>query len=526
MNRSVAITGMLLLAFGLAVFAWKTAILGLPIVPTDAQGLWRVELEITARGTGRRGSIRVPLPSSDAGQVVFDERSTSERLVFTIRTEDDGRVGVWSGRFSGIHDLVHGFRVQLRPVNPALPQAGESRKPPPELAKRYTTPTSDLPSDDPEVEETLEDLRLPPDSNRVDQLRTIFSFVSDEVATVPTGSDDAVLTLAAREGSARGKTHLLVSLLRAAGVPARVAVGLRLREGVAPATTLWGEAWVDGRWLPMSPVEGFFASRPGDRVRLGTGSADIVQATSVAAVGHRYRALRERLRPEELATMMLPPNPILAKLSLYQLPVATQAVLRALLVMPLGALVVTLFRNIVGVPTFGTFMPVLIAMALRETALGPGLLMVAAVLVIGIFGRLVLERLQLLLVPRLSILLCLVVLSVTLLALLGDGLGERDLTAGVLFPMVILTMLIERFSVTIAEEGIQTALIRAACSVGVAVAVYPLFRSTLAAHLMFGFPELVISTMGVLVLIGGYTGYRASDLLRFRVVARLRGGAA
>lgn len=31
--------------------------------------------------------------------------------------------------------------------------------------------------------------------------------------------------------------------------------------------------------------------------------------------------------------------------------------------LPLGALVVVLFRNVIGVPTFGTFLPALIAAA-------------------------------------------------------------------------------------------------------------------------------------------------------------------
>ena len=94
-----------------------------------------------------------------------------------------------------------------------------------------------------------------------------------------------------------------------------------------------------------------------------------------------------------------------------------------LLLLPLGALVVALFRNVVGVSTFGTFMPVLIALALREVSLVAGLLLVAAVLLLGIVGRLVLERMHLLLVPRLGVLLCAVVLAVTSFALLGREVG-------------------------------------------------------------------------------------------------------
>ena len=37
---------------------------------------------------------------------------------------------------------------------------------------------------------------------------------------------------------------------------------------------------------------------------------------------------------------------------------------------------------------------------------------------------------------------------------------------------------------------------------------------------MFGYPELLLVVMGVLVLIGSYAGYRLTDLVRFRSFAR------
>jgi hypothetical protein len=279
------------------------------------------------------------------------------------------------------------------------------------------------------------------------------------------------------------------------------------------------EARVDGEWVSMSPTDGFFGARPNDLLLLRRASLEIVEATGATAVPHRVHALRERLRPEELAAMMVPPNRALTDVSLYRLPVSTQEALRALLLLPLGALVVAFARNVIGVPTFGTFMPVLIAFTLRETSLLIGLGMVVGVIALGIGGRIVLDRLHLLLVPRLSILMCLVVLAVTSLALFGRGLDVTDLFSGVFFPIVILTMLVERFSITLAEEGLQQALLRAGWSVVVAIAVYPIFRSTFAENLMFGYPELLFVIMGLLVLIGSYTGYRMADLIRFRAFA-------
>jgi hypothetical protein len=164
----------------------------------------------------------------------------------------------------------------------------------------------------------------------------------------------------------------------------------------------------------------------------------------------------------------------------------------------------------------------LISLALRALPLALGLGLVASVIVLGIFSRLLLERLQLLLVPRLGVLLCIVVLAITAHSLLGRSYEVKDLFASVLFPVVILTMLIERFTITTAEEGLPAAMRRLAVSTVVAMCVYPIFRIATLEHLMFGFPELVITVMGLLVWIGGYTGYRASELWRFRALARAR----
>ena len=56
-------------------------------------------------------------------------------------------------------------------------------------------------------------------------------------------------------------------------------------------------------------------------------------------------------------------------MSLYGLPIRTQAVYAVLLMVPIGALVMVIMRNLVGIDAFGTFMPVLIALAFRETQL-------------------------------------------------------------------------------------------------------------------------------------------------------------
>lgn len=519
MSRSVVITGALLLALGLGLFATKVWVYGLPLAPTQAFGPWQVELRINARGDGRRGSVRALLPATDEGQRVFDERSSSGRLELSIRDRGDDRVGVWTGWLEGIHEIVYEFRVQSTGLHAPIPRDAKGDVPV-ALRGAYMAPAPEFPSTAPAVGELLDSLDLPPPEDRAARVRTLYAFVAFEIATVSSAGRDALLTLAQREGSPEGKERLLVTLLRAAGFPARTVRGLELAEGVAPEERIWSEAWVDGTWVPMCTVADFFERRPDNYIVLGDGSTPLVEATGVRAVGHRYWSRREHLSPAEIATLLEPDQPVLAWLSLYRLPLPTQSGLRVLLLLPLGALVVAIFRNGVGVTTYGTFMPVLVALALREFPLGRALALVGFVLGVGVAGRLALERLRLLMVPRLSILLCMVVLSVTTMALLGEDTGTRDFFAGVVFPIVILTMLIERISITLAEEGMREALLRAGWSVLVAMAIYPIFRSAQAAYLVFTFPELVVAVMGLLVWVGGYTGYRVFELLRFRVFAQ------
>jgi hypothetical protein len=519
MHRSVLLAGALLVASGLGLFSTKTLQYGIPVAPTENLGPWQVELRISARGDGARGSVRALLPSSEGGQVIFDERSSSDRLQFSIRERADNRIGVWTGWLQGVHEVVYQFRVQSHSVTTPLPSQGPYPKPPRQLRSVWGQPSPGIPSDAPQVKELLESLRLPTGADQPARIRTLYAFVSHEIATVSSASSDALLTLARREGNGEGKERLLVTLLRCAGIPARLVHGLELREGTTPEELLWAEAWVAEVWVPMSAVHDFFETTPDDYIVLGRSNVPVVEATGVSAIGHRFQSLRAHLRPDEIASLLAPDNRVLAWLSLYRLPVGWQSTLRMLLLVPLGALVVAVFRNLVGITTYGTFMPVLIALALRDFPLHLGLGLVAAVITLGSLARFALERLRLLMVPRLSMVLCFVVLAVVLFALLGQDTGLSGLFAGALLPIVILTMLIERVYITTSEEGVREALLRAFWSVLVASAIHPIFRSAHAEYLMFSFPELVIVVMGILVWIGGYMGYRVTDLIRFRELA-------
>ena len=186
---------------------------------------------------------------------------------------------------------------------------------------------------------------------------------------------------------------------------------------------------------------------------------------------------------------------------------------------PIGALIMVILRNMVGIDAFGTFIPVLIALAFRETKLLWGLVLFTMLVALGLSIRFLLERLRLLLVPRLSAVLIVVVILMLLISLVSHRLGMETGLSVALFPMVIIAMTIERMSVVWEERGAADAMRAGFGSLVVAVIAYAAMGWPWLEHLIFTFPELLLVVLALVVLAGRYTGYRLLELSRFKALS-------
>jgi hypothetical protein len=210
----------------------------------------------------------------------------------------------------------------------------------------------------------------------------------------------------------------------------------------------------------------------------------------------------------------------LMEFSLFSLPVQTQNVYKVLLMVPVGAFMIVILRNVIGFKTFGTFMPILIALAFRETKLLWGVALFSLVVALGLAIRFYLEYLKLLLVPRLASVLIIVILLMATISLLTHKLGIDRGVSVALFPMVILAMTIERMSLGWGEGGALEGIQQGFGSLLVAVLGYLLMSSEVLRHLAFVFPELLLIVLASTLLLGRYTGYRITELWRFRASLR------
>jgi hypothetical protein len=134
----------------------------------------------------------------------------------------------------------------------------------------------------------------------------------------------------------------------------------------------------------------------------------------------------------------------------------------------------------------------------------------------GLWFRFLLARLNMLVVPRVAACVVIVTLLMMILSVVSYKLGMRDGLQITLFPMIILAWTIERMSLIWEEEGKRSALMQVGGSLIVAVIAFAFMSVPQVKYWAFYFPELLLVLLALIILIGRYTGYRLSELFRFR----------
>jgi hypothetical protein len=186
-----------------------------------------------------------------------------------------------------------------------------------------------------------------------------------------------------------------------------------------------------------------------------------------------------------------------------------------ILVLPLIAFFLVILRNVIGLETFGTFSPMLLALAFLTTGLLWGLVVFAIIVGLGIGLRLALQGLRLHLVSRVAILIAVVAISMVGLTVLGATLGIGALLHVSIFPMVIMANTIENFTNTQLERGTREALRLTVNTLLVAAVSYVGIENTGLKPLVLTFPEILAVVLVLELLLGRWRGLRLLEYLRF-----------
>ena len=502
--RHWLILALALIVVGVGLTIWKVQFYGYPLLPDQADESWTVQARILLQpGTGPVKAT-LSLPSMTPALNRLREDFISRGFGLSVQEDLYQREAVWTiRRVSGRTALYYRGQFYRDPAQqqfappPAYPEI-------PDLPEPFATA-----------------MRAVTDNVRR-QSADIASFTTEVLSRINSASPSEEIRLFLNDPEFRGdRLRIARTLLAGARIPTEQINGFLLIDSDRRATpTRWLAVHNEQRWIFFDPETGR-QHWPENLLVWWRGTRPAVAVEGAELLDLQWSVRRNEISALDLAEQRAREHDFpLAKLSLLDLPVQTQTVYATLLLVPIGALVLVVMRNVVGLRALGTFMPVLIALAFRETGLAAGLVLFALVVTVGLLLRFYLERLRLLLVPRLSAVLTIVVILMVLMSLLSHQLHwDVGLSVG-LFPMVILAMVIERLSIIWEERGPRDALMESLGSTLIAVLAFVVMGRPEIQHLVFVFPELLLLVLGLTIMMGRYSGYRLSELIRFRELSR------
>jgi len=490
-----------------AAIGYKWQVLKFPLQPQAQVEVWTVQARVEYRPKRGPNTVTLQLPTLTPGFTVVDEKFVARNYSTLQENASNGREVQWAiRRASGTQTLYYRATV-VRSAGTEIPQLAfePHLAPPSALEEPRATAAQAL----------LDDVR--------DQSADIVTYARELVHRFNEATPSQEVAILRELPQTHGeRAQFLASLLGERQIPARVLYALSL--GTEHQSAGFPKAWLavhnGERWAlidPLSGAEGW----PPNLFLWSSSERPLLQVEGNPRAHVEFSVSRNLADAMAIAERRLEVQDAnLVRYSLLSLPLQTQQVYRVLLMIPVGAFIMLLLRNLVGVKTFGTFMPVLIALAFRDTGIIAGVVLFALVIGAGLLLRFYMERLRLLLVPRLTAILILVVLLMALVSVLSNRLGIEVGLSVALFPMVIMAMTIERMSVAWEERGGSTAIREGLGTLLVAALAYLVMSWPPLEHLVFVFPEVLLILFALTLLLGRYSGYRLMELFRFRALAR------
>lgn len=501
-KNQIVLFSFILIAFAIGVMSYKVNVLGFPLFSGETKKIWNIEAKVTFIGKGENAFISMALPPEQDGMVIVNEESSSANYGYTTSIMENVKRGEWAKRKVEANqtlyysiDVVTDDYFEVKDTaniqEPDLPEVSQSII---QAAKSLVKEVYDKSADNLSFTSLLiKEFNSKEPSQSVTMLKNNFMKTS------------------------LSKRNTLLDLLHAKKINAR-AIGALILEDGKKNTILKPmlEVYQNKKWQLFDINKGKIAN---DKTVFiwQRGGSSLLDAEGVTKSKVRF-SITENVVSARTAALEkdLKNQNALLDFSLFVLPNASQNAFKLLLLVPLGALVVVIMRVIVGLKTSGTFMPILLSMAFMQTQLLPGILMFVLVVSMGLIVRSYLSHLNLLLVARISAVVIVVVAIMAFVAIMAQKLELEYAASITFFPMVILAWTIERMSIVWEEDGPKEVLLQGGGSLIVSVLAFFAMTNETFSFITFNFPESLLAVLGIIILLGRYSGYRLSELYRFK----------
>lgn len=502
--------GIMLILIGIALVIYKSQMLNLPITPGVYQTVWTIEAKVEFQAQGEGVKVSLALPKTQANMEVLDEIFSSSGYGFTVEESDGHERAIWTKRRAiGKQALYYKLDVHRTPEDSdvsLLELSPEIRRPDWTGTRRAALRAAAA---------SLTEQSWEASADRRTFVTQIIRAYND-----PQNSDAQLI----RNGlPGQTRVSVLLDLLANADVPAHLIRGIYLeddRNRISPESLI--EIYDGKHWQVYDPRSGK-RGLPFNFLIWQRGDVSLLDVEGGINSDVTFSILANNVPTREVSlTQLGEQTAAIIDYSIYSLPIEQQSIFKFILLVPVGALIVIFMRVVVGIRTAGTFMPVLLAIAFIQTHLLNGVIIFLLILTVGVWVRSYLSRLDMLLVARIAAVVVLVVGLMAVISIISYKLGIEQALTVTFFPMIIIAWTVEHMSILWEDDGPREVLVQTTGSILVAVLCFFAMTNRYVEHWMFNFPELLLTLLGLIIIHGQYTGYRLSELMRFRHMKQFR----
>lgn len=506
-RNQILLFSIILIITSIALMSYKVKVLNFPIFQEETTNIWNIEAKISFDSKKNQSAlVSMILPKKQDGIIIVNEESSSADYGFTKRKLNSTNKGVWSKR------EIEGSQVIYYSIDIIKDKYYK--------ANLEAEPIEVEPMEVPSVMVQAANSLLNKIYDKSSDSLTFTSLLIKEFNLVQP-SQAAKMIKNNYMKTAKEKRDALVQLLNKMQYKVRTIGALYLEDKQRNIVlTPMLEVFHKDRWY-LFDINNGLIENSSEIFIWQRGSQFLLEAEGVKNSNVRF-SVTKNIVPARNAALSkdLKNQSTLLDFSLFTLPNESQNTFKLLLLVPLGALVVVIMRVIVGLKTSGTFMPILLSMAFIETSLLPGIMMFILVVTMGLIVRSYLSHLNLLLVARISSVLIVVVGIMAFVAILSHKLELEYATSITFFPIIILAWTIERMSIIWEEDGSKEVFLQGSGSLIVSIIAYFAMTNSVLSFITFNFPEVLLAVLGLIILLGRYSGYRLSELYRFKSMVK------
>ena len=491
------ISVILLILAGIALSMFRHQSYGVPWTPGETRQVWDIEARIEFNGQAKPVKASLAAPHTQTGFTLISESSSSPGYGVSYLETETGRRAEWSIRqATGPQTIYYKTQFLVDPqakVDP-IPPSGE-----------INPPTFEGPVEAAAI--ALIELANQRSADDITFTRELIKSFNDS------DSQNASLVL-----NTMSKVDAINALLSYAKIPNKIVGVIELEDGRRRQTIQhMNQVWDGTKWILFNP----------NKINQVIADNLLVWDESNVSLLDLIGGQNSQVHFSMIALEVTPTQATIDKVeadgllnfSIHSLPLEEQAMFKTIMLIPIGALIVVFLRVIIGLKTSGTFMPVLIAVAFVQTQLVTGIVGFLLIVGTGLVIRSYLSKLNLLLVARISAVIITVIMIISVFTVVAFKIGLTEGLSITFFPMIILSWTIERMSILWEEEGAKEVVLQGGGSLLTAVLVYLAMTNPFIQHLTFNFIGLQLIVLACILLLGTYTGYRLTELRRFKPLA-------